>query len=329
MTNEIRRANADLVHVHWPNPAAVLALIRSGYRGPLVVTYHSDTVRHKLLGALFEPVLHRFLERSAAILVTSPDYMRSSSILSRHRSRCHIVPLGIRIEEFERPDADRVTRLRQRFGQRILLAVGRLVYYKGFSHLIEAMVDVDGRLLIVGDGPLREALERTAATHGVQEKIVFLGNVPDVAPYHHVSDLFVLPSVARSEAFGIVQLEAMAAGKPVVNTCLDSGVPFVSPHGVTGLTVSPSDPQALATAINTLLDDEVLRSVYGRAAQQRVRTLFTAEKMAASTLEVYQRVTGRGTALQGSNEPGENRPEVQGISLVGKDYFGGFLGTNG
>lgn len=292
MTAEIRDSKADLVHIHWPNPAAVLAYLQSGHRGPLVVTYHSDSVRQKFLGALFEPILHRFLDKSAAILVTSPQYLESSTVLRRHRCRCHVVPLGIRMPERTPLDHPEVKNLRQRYGSRILLTVGRLVYYKGFNHLIEAMSKVDGRLLIMGDGPLRADLERLAADRGVREKVVFLGNVPESEPYYQACDVFVLPSIARSEAFGIVQLEAMVAGKPVVNTNLDSGVPFVSLHNVTGLTVPPADAAALAAAITKLLDDPALRSSQGEAARERARTLFGVETMASRTLEIYRDVTG-------------------------------------
>src|SRR6185503_13936130 len=120
---------------------------------------------------------------------------------------------------------------------------------KGFEYLVQAMEKVDGRLLIIGDGPLRESLMQQAKARGILDRVVFLGEISDISPYYHAADVFALASVARSEAFGIVQLEAMACGKPVVNTNLDSGVPFVSLHGETGLTVPPQDPDALAFAL--------------------------------------------------------------------------------
>src|SRR5205814_5952563 len=127
----------------------------------------------------------------------------------------------------------------------------------GFEYLIEALTSVKGKLLLVGTGPLLEELAALAAARGVADRVVFLGEIQneDVTPYYHASDVFVLPSIARSEAFGIVQIEAMAAGKPVVNTDLDSGVPFVSQHDLTGLTVPPKNSAALANALNRILDD--------------------------------------------------------------------------
>jgi rhamnosyl/mannosyltransferase len=292
MAAEIRAAKADLVHVHWPNPAAVLACLQSGYRGPIVVTYHSDSVRQKVLGAAFEPILHAFLRRTQAILATSPQYVPSSSVLRSHTARCEIVPLGLRLAGTNGPLHPVAAQLRQRYGQRILLTVGRMVYYKGFEYLIQAMAQVNGVLLLVGEGPLRSKLEEVAERSGVAGKVHFLGEVPDTTPYYQACDVFVLPSIARSEAFGLVQIEAMAAGKPVVNTSLDSGVPFVSLDGVTGLTVPPADSRALATAVNLLLEDESLRISLGKAAQSRAVELFSAEVMAAKTMSVYERVLG-------------------------------------
>src|SRR5262249_13696018 len=149
---------------------------------------------------------------------------------------------GIALDRFEHCDTDAVARLRQRFGDRLILAVGRLVYYKGFEYLIRSMAQVRGKLLIIGNGPLRAKLDEVAVQLNVSEKVVFLGEVQndEVTPYYHAADVFALPSVARSEAFGIVQIEAMASGVPVVNTSLDSGVPFVSLHEQTGLTVPPA-----------------------------------------------------------------------------------------
>ena len=286
----IRRARADIAHVHLPHPAAVLAYLASGRRGPLVVTYHSDIIRQKVLGRAFEPILHRFLDRCTAIICTSPDYLESSPVLARHRERCHIVPFSIPLEPYRSPSSEAVRSIRERYGARLVLGVGRLIYYKGFEYLIEAMRHVRGRLLIIGDGPLRGELEEQARRHGVSDRVTLLGEVPDAVPYYHAADVFVLSSIARSEAFGLVQLEAMACGTPVVNTRLASGVPYVSPHGVSGLTVAPADPHALAQAISLLLDDPDLRCRLGDAGRRRVEEQFSAELMGDRTLELYRRV---------------------------------------
>jgi len=286
----IRETKPDIVHLHHPNPAAIVAYLASGHRGPSVFTYHSDIIRQRMLRKVFWPLLRRALSRAAAIIVTSPNYLDTSPVLQRFRKRCHVIPFGIPLAPFDGTDTGAVAALRARYGPRIVLGVGRLVYYKGFAYLIRAMKDVAGHLLIVGKGPLRAALEREARACGVSERVSILTDVADVRPYYHAADVFALASVARSEAFGIVQLEAMACGKPVVNTWLDSGVPFVSPDRETGLTVPPADATALSTAFNTLLDDPALSAKYGRAGRRRVEQEFNVEVMAQRTLRLYEAV---------------------------------------
>jgi glycosyltransferase involved in cell wall biosynthesis len=290
LTRTIRHSKADLVHLHWPHPTAVLAYLASGRRGPLVLTYHSDIVRQKIMGRAFWPALRRVLSQADAVIATSPGYLNSSPVLQKFREHCRVIPLGIPLERFDEPDTAEVARIRQSYGQRIVLGVGRLVYYKGFEYLIRAMRDVSGQLIIVGSGPLRGELESEARRCGVGGRVHILSGVRDVAPYYHAADVFALPSVARSEAFGIVQLEAMACGLPVVNTLLDSGVNFVSQAGRTGLTVPPADAAALGLAINALLGDPELRAEYGRAGRLRVEREFSHGVMADRTLRLYEEV---------------------------------------
>ncbi len=285
----LRAFRGDIVHLHLPNPVAVLAYLASGHRGRLVSTYHSDTIRQRFLGAAFEPFLHAALRRSAAIITTSPNYLETSSVLARHKERCHVIPLGVRIEDFDRCDPDAVSAVRRQYGERLIVSVGRLVSYKGFEHLVRAMIHVQGNLVIVGKGPLHGSLSALASQLGVADRVHFLGNIDHdkLVACHHAAKVFVLPSVLRSEAFGIVQVEAMAAGLPVVNTLLDSGVPFVSLHEQTGLTVPPADSHALAAAINRLLDNPNLGQSLGRAARLRARQEFSLEVMTSRTLALY------------------------------------------
>ena len=296
----IRESGADLVHLHWPNPAAVISFLASRWRGPAVLTWHSDVVRQRVSGGAFAPVLERFLARCGAIIATSPDYAASSPVLRRHRSRCHVIPLGVDASKFERADERAVRDVRERYGPRIVLGVGRMIYYKGFAHLVRAMRGVDARLLLIGSGPLRAELEALRDELSLGGRVSFLGEVPDAAPYFAAADVFALPSVARSEAFGIVQLEAMACGVPVVNTRLDSGVPFVSPDGVSGLTVPPADAPALAAAINRLLADPGLRARLGAAGKRRVAQEFSADLMAERILRLYRDV------LRSAGEDGDS-----------------------
>lgn len=167
--------------------------------------------------------------------------------------------------------------------------VGRLSYYKGVEYLIEAMQWVNAKLLIVGDGELREKLEEKTISFGVNGKVKFLGKVSDeMLKYcYQICDVFVLPSVEPSEAFGIVQMEAMAYGKPVVNTSLPTGVPFVSVHGETGITVPPRDSIALAKAINKILEDEKLAKTFSQNAIKRVNEKFSRTRMLEQIYSIY------------------------------------------
>lgn len=298
LVTAIRSSPADIVHLHFPHPMAILAWLASGHPGRLVVSYHSDIVRQRVLGAAFMPFLRAALHRASAIIAASPNYVDSSLVLREFRERCDVIPYGVQLDDFANMDTGQVAKIRAATGPRIVLAVGRLVGYKGFEYLIRAMSNIDARLILIGDGPLCGPLLSEARRIGVEGKILFLGKVDDLRPYYHAADVFVLPSITRAEAFGIVQLEAMACGKPVVNTTLDSGVGFVSVNGHTGLGVPPCDSASLAGAVNRLLDDADLCVRFGAAARDRVEREFTVELMARRTLALYERIM--------SAQPGES-----------------------
>ena len=293
MRRRIAEAGDSLVHLHLPNPTAILAYLASGHRGPLVATYHSDIVRQRVLGTAFAPILDRFLRRCDAIIVASPNYIESSPTLQAFRSRCTVIPFGIDLTPIRAHQSAQSRQIREQFGHRIILAVGRMVGYKGFEYLVEAMSSIEGHLLLIGTGPLRIPLEAQVASLGIGNRVTMLGEVDDVAPYHEAADVFALPSVTRAEAFGLVQLEAMASGTPVVNTALDSGVPYVSVHDETGLTVPPRDARALADAVNRLLNDAELRTRLGTAARQRVEQHFSTNAMVTTTLRLYDSILAK------------------------------------
>jgi len=286
----IRQMQPDLIHLHVPNPGGVISLILSNYRGPLVVTYHSDVLRQGFLIPIFQPVLDRTLSQSRAIIATSQTYIETSPVLKRFSQRCRVIPLGIDIGACNPRTAELATEIKQTYPGPIVLAVGRLVYYKGFEYLIHAMQDIQATLLVIGEGPLRASLEALVVEYAVSERVKILGSVPNVEPYMEAADVFVLPSIARTEAFGLVQLEAMVRGKPVVNTNIPSGVPFVSPHQISGLTVLPRDPAALAEAINQLLACPELRRRYGQAGRKRVEDEFSIASMVRQTMVIYEAV---------------------------------------
>lgn len=291
----IREVKPDLVHIHHPHPLAMLAYLTSRTSAPCVVSYHSDIVRQRTLRHVIAPILTRTLARSAAILVASPQLIEESAVLRPFKHKCHLVPYGIDTSASSQVDATMTEELRRRYGSRIVLAVGRLTQYKGFDYLIRAMREVDATLIVVGAGALRQPLEDVIAREGLGARVHLLGSVPDVRPYYDACDVFVLPSTTPNEAFGIVQLEAMAAGKPVVNTALASGVTFACPPDVAALTVEPRDSAALAGAITRLLADPALRTRLGEAGRARVAQEFPANLMSERTLEIYRAVAVTST----------------------------------
>ncbi len=299
MPLEVSRRPCDLVHFHFPHPmAAVSYLLGQRMREhAVVITYHSDIIKQRRLLHLYRPFLDRVLRRADAIVCTSPNYKEASDVLAPFTDKCHVIPYGIDVSQFERTEeiSRRAQEIRARFGgRRLVLAVGRLIYYKGFEHLVRAMRDVDADLLLVGTGPLRSTLEEMAREVGVRQRVHFLGEVHnrDLAPYYFAADVYALPSIARSEAFAIVQLEAMACALPVVNTDIPgSGVPFVSRDGESGLTVRPEDATSLARALTTIIADRDLARRLGEAGRRRVHQEFSKEVMAERTLQLYRSVT--------------------------------------
>ena len=290
LSTAIRRAPADLVHVHMPNPGAALAFLRSGHIGRVIITHHADTLGRQFFRQFSDPFVVRLMRRASRIIVTSNRYLNSSLELMPFHDKCRVIPLGIDIHSPLDADPVAVSGLRRKFGDRLLLAVGRLVPYKGFDILIRSMKHIEGRLILIGAGPQANALASLAEAEGVQGKVSLLGQVEDLGPYFAAASVFILPSINRAEAFGIVQLEAMAAGLPVVNTDIDSGAPEVSLDGITGLTVPPSDPISLARAVSSLLDDRNLQLKMGEAGRKRVREEFSVEQMSARTMQIYDEI---------------------------------------
>lgn len=285
----IRRSRADIVHLHHPNPVANAAYLASRYTGPLIVTYHSDIVRQRVLGRAIQPVIRAILARAERIICTSPNYIESSETLADFRAKCVVLPFSTDLGGLD-ATAEEVAAVRAQFSGPLFLTVGRLVPYKGIDVLVRAMVDAPGRLLVVGTGPERARLESIAREIGVSERVHFLGHVARLGPLYRAADAFVLASVSRNEAFGLVQLEAMSCGRPVINTSLATGVPFVSVNELTGLTVPPGDAQKLAMAMRRLSEDSDLRRRLGQAAAERVRTSFGTRQMCEQTLQLYRAV---------------------------------------
>lgn len=290
LPNEVRRAlrefDPDVVHLHLPHPLGALSWLLASDARPLVLTYHSDIVRQRWLAALYGPFGAKLLRRARSIHVTSEELVHTSRVLRPLRSRCQVIPLGVDTARWSQPPAGRVQQWMDELGPRFLLFVGRLVYYKGLDVLFEALRDTTIPVAIAGDGPMRAEWETLAHVLGVSDQVRFLGEVADDAlpALYHAAHGFVLPSTAPSEAFGLVQLEAMACGLPVVAARASAGVSSVHIENETALLVPARDPAALRAALVRLWADDYLASRLGHAGRQRVRAFYELEHILDRTV---------------------------------------------
>lgn len=277
-----REVPVDVVHLHAPffgcQEQMALWFPKTI---PLVTTYHMDIVAHgfvKAVAALSRAFfLPRLVRRADRIVVASRDYAASSWLqpyLKRLESKLVEVPFGIDLERF-RPRARRTTNDVRYTNVLFVGALDRHHYFKGLSQLMEALAglrELDWHLTVVGDGDLRTLYEAQCLDASINDRVTFEGSVADeVLPQMYAAaDVFVLPSVDRSEAFGLVALEAQASGVPAIVSDLP-GVRTVIVPEETGLLVSPGNAVALRKALRTLIEDAPRRKVMSVNARENAR----------------------------------------------------------
>jgi glycosyltransferase involved in cell wall biosynthesis len=287
--------SADCVVLHEPNPIAGTALWLRTPAPRLVIWHHSDLLRPWWALPTYSRIVQRSLyHRADCVIVSSPSLAAQSTLVqcARHIA---VIPFGIDLQRYRRSDPVRtaeVDAIRKRIAGPRLLFVGRLVYYKGLRVLLDAVRQWPGTLMIAGEGPLETELRAQSDALGLGERVTFLGRISDeeLPAYYQASDAFVLPSIARTEAFGVVQVEAMAAGLPVISTNLPTGVPWVNQHGVSGLVVPPGDVVALGDALRRLAEDHALRQQLAKGARQRADALFSRDRMLRAFRDVVDTV---------------------------------------
>lgn len=298
MMRELRASSADLVVVHEPNPWGLLSCAIVRPRQPVLVYFHSEVVRPSLQYALFyHPMVRAVYSRAARIVVASPAMAQYARALEPYRDRIDVIPYGTDLVRWNRTEAvdARVRKIRtEHAGRPLVLFAGRLVRYKGCDVLLRALKGVDADAVIAGDGPLRGELTALAASLGLADRVRFPGDVSadELVALYHAADVFVLPSITRAEAFGFVQIEAMACGTPVISTDVASGVRWVNQHGVTGLVVEAGNVTALRNALTSLLEDSGARERMGAAGRRRVAEEFTLATMGQRAASVFERLIG-------------------------------------
>jgi rhamnosyl/mannosyltransferase len=292
---ELWRRRADCVVLHEPNPIAGTALFLHTPAPHLVVWHHSDLLRPWWALPTYARYVQRALYRRADCVIVSSPALVADSALVRSARRVVVIPFGIDLARYETPEpaaTRRVGEIVRAVPSPRVLFVGRLVYYKGLEVLLEAMRSVPASLVIVGEGPLEGALRASVAEKGLGDRVLFAGRVTDddLPAYYRACDVLVLPSTARTEAFGVVQIEAMASGRPVVSTQLPTGVPWVNQDGVSGLVVRPRDASALASALTRVCEDSGLRDRLAQGAHLRAHELFARERMVAAFTRLIEAV---------------------------------------
>ena len=282
------KAEYDIIHIHHPDPMACLALRLSGYKGKVILHWHSDILKQKGLLKFYMPLQRWLIRRADRIVGTTPVYVVSSKALASAGDKLTYIPIGIedniRFAGNARTEGGAV---------RTIFSMGRLVPYKGFCHLIDAAkyLPADYRIVIGGEGPLHGELQQRIDALDSPCKVELAGYLSneEAREMFNSCDLFVLPSVMKTEAFGIVQLEAMSCAKPVIATRIPgSGTSWVNEDGVSGINVPCADPKAIADAIMDICSDPATYGDYCRCARKRYEEMFTLDRMIDKAIELYE-----------------------------------------
>ena len=280
----------DIIHVHHPDPMACLALRLSGYKGRVVLHWHSDILKQKGLFHLYKPLQRWLVRRADRIVGTTPVYVRKSPHLWNVQHKVAFIPIGI--EDNIRRTPVVPPRLSQ---EKTVFFLGRLVEYKGLKYLVEAATYLpsDYHIVIGGSGPLEDALRKQIKEAKLEGRVSLEGRIGNDRMKELFNDctLFCLPSTMKTEAFGIVQIEAMSCGKPVVATRVaDSGISWVNEQGVSGWNAEPRDPEGLADAILSICANEKTYRSFCQGARERFEQNFTREAMIQKFLSLYEQV---------------------------------------
>lgn len=295
--NEIRKYSGDILHIHEPFPLADISMImlprlKENF-SRIVVSWHSDIVRQKWVLSFYKKFILKFLGIADKIIVSNPNMIKNSDFLPFFKEKVEVIPIGVNLDWVNScQESNTVSEeIRKSNKGPMVLSVGRLVYYKGYEYLIDAINLVpNASLVIIGSGPLKNKLIDRINKLNLSSRIKIIPEVDEktLHSYYKACDIFVLPSVEKSETYGIVQIEAIACGKPVICTEVGTGTTFLNQHEKTGFVVPPRDTKLLAEAIDKLITNHELRMKLGTHGKDRALREFTDKKMVEETYKLYQ-----------------------------------------
>jgi len=294
LLGELLRDPPDVWHLHAPNPTMMLSILLFPRLRPLVITHHSDIVRQRVLKRFVRPLERNIYRRASRILATSPVYVFGSELLREFEDKLEALPLGLDLTPFSDPSPAAIAHaaaLKRRYTGPIWVSVGRLVYYKGLHLALDALRLVPGTLLVIGTGPMEAEWKRQAEQLGVANRVIWFGaaTADELVGAYRAATALWFPSTARSEGFGLVQVEAMARGLPVINTRVpNSGVAWACRNEREGLTVPVNDSPAFAAAAMRLIKEPGLHKRLAAAGPTRAAAEFDWLRMAERSFEIYR-----------------------------------------
>jgi len=285
----------DIIDVHHPDPMAFLALFLVRPKAKIVIHWQSDIVRQRVTAKLFSPLQNWVLRRSEKIILASEAYGKHSKSLQKYLDKMAVVPIGIDDRDLQ-IDIDKRDEIKSRYrDKKIIFALGRLVTYKGFDYLIESAKYLSDEyiILIGGKGPEEDNLISLINKFGLEDRVEMLGYISEEEKYAYfeMATIFSLPSISKAEAFGVVLIEAMAYGKPIVLSSIEgSGMNWVNQDGVTGFQVEPMNAKAIAEAIKKITLNEELYRVFSQNSLNRFKTIFTRDNMINLLEDLYRSI---------------------------------------
>lgn len=290
---------ADIIHLHHPNILGFLSALTLRKKNQLLIHWHSDIINKGILGTLIKPIEYLILRKAKKIIATSYQYLESSSSLTKFKKKVVVVPIGVKdirtnsINKSFNSNIDYLLNKTQ--GKHIILSVGRLVPYKGFDVLINSVkyLNDDAVIVIIGSGQLKITLDSLVEKNAYKDRVFIVGQLSDneLQILFKKADIYCLSSVERSEAFGVVLLEAMSYSLPIVATNIKgSGVSWVNKHNISGLNVPVKDPRALANAINKILNDENLKTRLSLGSRSRYESKFTENITINKVIAIYNKI---------------------------------------